>query len=179
MCLPMSASQSLGPLRERLQVATVVHWPGGRVVWAGHPWPSGKQASLSGEMYTNETLCAFQTNIEDPRRVRGYGWTYTLTVLEDGPAAVRVHVEWQQTAPPLAGVPRRSRPLMLGIGDAVELDRLLPGPVPVGRSCDASSMTLEVRLCGGPVDPCLVAGRTPQPAHQAARVDPAVALREE
>lgn len=156
LVLPAAAAQSpqAKSLHERLQVATVVHWPGGRTVWAGHPWPPHETTSLAGEMYTSETICAFQTNIEESGRVRGYGWKYSLTILAEGTNAVTVRADWHQAAPAPAGTEPRSRQISLGLGDAVVLDRIEPGPVPDGHVCDASTLTLEVRLCGGTPDPC-------------------------
>ena len=141
-------------LRTRLQVASVVHFPDGRTVWGATPWRAGEGPSFSGALYTTETLCVFQPNKDDPTKTRGYGWEFSVGLTDAPSDGLLVRIVWRQTAPESAAGAERTRELSLRPGDSIPIDTIRPGPVAPGRSCDATKMELEVRLCGGSPNPC-------------------------
>lgn len=143
-------------LRSRLQVAAVVQFPDGRNVWTAREWPQSASTPFAGELYTAETLCTFQSDLLDPTRPRSYGWAFRASVgaTEVGANQLAVRLEWRRTAPVSAVDVWKSRTLNLEVGQAVAVDKLIPGPVPDGYYCDAIGMELMIRLCGGPRDPC-------------------------
>ena len=139
-----------------LQLAAVVHRPGGVRVWAGTSKLQSREVVAEGEFLTARTMCVFQTHPDHPDRATSYGWRYRLTVGAVLPEAVSVRVEWRRAAPEAGEA--SAREVTLRRGEAVTLDRLLPGPVASPDACDATAMDLEVRICGGSPDPCRTHG---------------------
>ncbi len=122
-------------LGSRLQIAAVVRFPDGHEVWTARDWPQDGLTAFSGELYTAETLCTFQSNLSDPTRPRSYGWAFKTTawMTEVGSNQLTVRLDWRQSAPVPSGDAWKSRTLNVDVGQTVTVDRLVPGPVPEGQ----------------------------------------------
>jgi len=114
------------------------HYPDGRVLsrWAGRGFP------IVDEAYMGETLCVFSTTNR-----RGYGWDLRAELVEGTASEATLRVTWQRKLE--AGKPARdSEPRTLTVtlapNETVLLDYMPAGPVPEGRTCDATGLTLSV-----------------------------------
>ena len=142
--LPAAGQDSLA---SRLQTNAQVYFADGQLVETWHPLTATLSRVSVDHIYTMDTLCVFATpNV--PPSATGYGWNLNVTPVGEVGGSLSVRAEWQRVKDRGAAVdaPRSAVELTLRPGQWVPLDYIQAGPVPAGRSCNATGMLLRIGI---------------------------------
>lgn len=131
-------------LLSRVHVAAHVFFLDGRNVSMRQP-ASEIGKTFAAELGTTDTCCVFQNR--NRSRPPGSGWQVNATALRQTQDAIVVWVDWTRSRQHGRDVSPRNDYVELTprSGESVPLDTIVLGPIPSGRSCDATKMGLQVK----------------------------------